>query len=42
MVKLVIKGNKKYINRLYSHLRKEHPSTRKRMIKTKTRKRRKR
>jgi hypothetical protein len=34
-MKLVIKGNKQYVNRMYSHLRKEHPSTKKRMVKTK-------
>lgn len=28
---LQIKGDSKYINNLYAHLRKEHPSTRKRM-----------
>jgi hypothetical protein len=32
MPKIVIKGNRKYINRLFLHLRKEHPSTRKRMV----------
>ena len=26
-----IRGNKKYAERLYAHLRKEHPSTKKRM-----------
>ena len=31
MAELEIKGKKKYINRLARHLRKEHPSTRKRM-----------
>lgn len=29
--KLVIKGNKAYIKRMYAHLRREHPSTKKRM-----------
>lgn len=33
MPKLVIKGKRSYIDRMYSHLRKEHPSTRKRMKK---------
>lgn len=31
MAELEIKGSKKYISYLYKHLRKEHPSTRKRM-----------
>lgn len=26
-MKLILKGNSKYINRMYKHLRKEHPST---------------
>ena len=30
-MKIVIKANKKYAERLYKHLRKEHPSTKKRM-----------
>ena len=30
-MKLVIKGNKKYLERMFKHLRKEHPSTRRRM-----------
>ena len=30
-MKLTITGNKKYITRMYKHLRKEHPSTRRRM-----------
>jgi hypothetical protein len=30
---LIIKGKKKYINHMYSHLREEHPSTKTRMIK---------
>jgi hypothetical protein len=30
-MKLVIKGKPKYIKRMYSHLRKEHPSTRRKM-----------
>lgn len=34
-MKIIIKGKKKYIERMYSHLRKEHPSTRKRIKKTK-------
>ena len=33
MPKLVIKGSKKYVDRMYKHLRKEHPSTRRRMVK---------
>jgi hypothetical protein len=33
MPKLVIKATKKYVDRLYAHLRKEHPSTRRRMKK---------
>ena len=36
-MKIIIKGNKKYIDYLYSHLRKEHPSTKKRMKKTRGR-----
>jgi len=31
MKKLIIKGTDVYINRMFKHLRKEHPSTRKRM-----------
>lgn len=31
--KLIISGKKSYINKMYKHLRKEHPSTKKRMIK---------
>jgi hypothetical protein len=34
-MKLVLKGNKKYIERMYLHLRKEHPTTKKRMTKVK-------
>ena len=30
-MKIVIRGNKKYIDYLHKHLKKEHPSTRKRM-----------
>ena len=30
-MKIVIKGNNRYIRRMYSHLRKEHPSTRRKM-----------
>jgi len=30
-MKLVIKGRKKYVERMYAHLRKEHPSTKRRM-----------
>lgn len=33
MPRLVIRGNSKYINRMFAHLRKEHPSTRRRMKK---------
>jgi len=31
MAQLVIKGNDKYIGRMFKHLKKEHPSTRRRM-----------
>jgi hypothetical protein len=31
MPKIIIKGRKEYINYLSNHLRKEHPSTRRRM-----------
>ena len=31
MSKIVISGNKKYIENLSKHLKKEHPSTKKRM-----------
>jgi len=31
MAKLIIKGTKRYIDRMYAHLRREHPSTRKKM-----------
>ncbi len=45
MAELEIKGKKTYIKRMYKHLRKEHPSTKKRMTidcekKKKTRKKR--
>lgn len=30
-MRLVIKGNRRYITRLDAHLRKEHPSTKRRM-----------
>ena len=30
-MKIVIKANPKYAKRLFAHLRKEHPSTKKRM-----------
>lgn len=30
-MKLIIKGNKKYIDRMYKHLKKEHPSVRHRI-----------
>jgi hypothetical protein len=30
-MRLVIKGNEKYVKRMFVHLRKEHPSTRRRM-----------
>ena len=33
MPKLVIKGEKKYIDKMFRHLRKEHPSTKERMVK---------
>jgi len=32
MVKLVLSGNKKYISRMFKHLKQEHPSVRKRII----------
>lgn len=32
MSKLIISGKKSYTKRMYKHLRKEHPSTRQRMI----------
>jgi len=32
MPKIIIKGNKRYVDRLSKHLKKEHPSTRKRMM----------
>ena len=31
MAKLIIKGTKKYIDYMQKHLKKEHPSTKKRM-----------
>lgn len=31
MARLTIRGNKKYIDRMFKHLKKEHPSTRRRM-----------
>lgn len=31
--KLIITGDKKYINYMFNHLKKEHPLTRKRMVK---------
>lgn len=31
MPTLTIKGKKKYIKEMYTHLKKEHPSTKKRM-----------
>jgi hypothetical protein len=31
MPKLIIRGNKVYVDRMYKHLHKEHPSTRRRM-----------
>jgi hypothetical protein len=34
-MKLIIKGKTAYINHMYKHLRKEHPSTKRRMIKKK-------
>lgn len=33
-MKIIIKGNKKYVMRMFKHLRKEHPSTRKKMTKS--------
>lgn len=30
-LKLVLTGNRRYINRMFNHLKKEHPSTRRRM-----------
>jgi len=30
-MKIIIKANKKYAERLFKHLKKEHPSTRRRM-----------
>lgn len=30
-MKLIIKGKTSYIKRMYKHLRKEHPSTKRRM-----------
>jgi len=34
MPQLIIKGKKAYIDKMFKHLRKEHPSTKKRMVKT--------
>ena len=31
MARIIIKGKKEYIKRLSTHLKKEHPSTKKRM-----------
>lgn len=31
MVRIIIRGDNRYIHRMYAHLRKEHPSTRKSM-----------
>lgn len=31
-MKLVIKGNNRYIKRMFLHLRKEHPSTKRKMV----------
>lgn len=31
MASLTIKGNEKYIKHMFKHLKKEHPSTRRRM-----------
>lgn len=31
MVKIILRGKATYIKRMFKHLRKEHPSTRKRM-----------
>ncbi len=33
MAKLIIKGKTVYIEKMYKHLRQEHPSTKKRMVK---------
>ena len=41
-MKLIIKGKPSYVERMYKHLRKEHPSTRGRMYLKKRRKDRKR
>lgn len=30
-MKLIIRGKPKYVRHMYNHLRKEHPSTKKRM-----------
>lgn len=30
-MRIVIKGKEAYVKRMYSHLRREHPSTRRRM-----------
>jgi len=37
-MKIIIKGNDRYTKNLYAHLRKEHPSTRRRMKLIKRRK----
>jgi hypothetical protein len=31
MSKIIIRGDPRYVKRLYAHLRKEHPSTKRRM-----------
>lgn len=31
MPEIIIKGKKKYVDRMFKHLKKEHPSTRRRM-----------
>jgi len=31
-MKIIIKGNPKYVKRMFKHLRSEHPSTKRRMI----------
>lgn len=32
MAKLILKGKPVYIERMFEHLKKEHPSTRRRMV----------
>lgn len=33
MPKIIIRGNSEYVERMFSHLRSEHPSTKRRMVK---------